>query len=355
MTTERKKGTGKVKEYFRILSIDGGGIRGIIPGAVLMNVEAELRDHRGDPTLKIGDCFDMIAGTSTGGILTCIFLAPDKGDPLRARFTAEEALNLYMVYGDDIFDRSVWQKISSAGGVSDEKYSAEMLELVLRNYLQDMKLSELLRPCLITAYDTKRSKPMFFTQHDARQTTIKEYYLRDVARATSAAPTYFEVALTENLDSIPNALPMIDGGVFANNPAACALVEALKLAGSPRLSQMVVLSLGTGRKPRSISYKECKDWGLAEWAKPLIGILMEGVSQTVHHQLETIFKSIKADKQYLRIDGEFGDYKNLLDIEGLDPDMDSASMNNMKKLRRFGQQLAQNNSKEIKAFIKKYF
>jgi hypothetical protein len=243
----------------------------------------------------------MIAGTSTGGILTCVYLAPDKSTPPRARFSAQDALNLYLQNGDDIFDRSIWKQITSVSGLVDEKYSAEALEKVLNKYFGKLHLSQLLRPCLITAYNTKRYEPFFYTQHDAKLKPEREFLVRDAARATSAAPTYFEMALSESLDDIPNAAPMIDGGVFANNPSACALVEALrlgtvseelKIVAPEQIDNIVMLSLGTGQRANSIGYKEGKDWGLAGWARPLIGILMDGVSQTVNYQLETVFASL---------------------------------------------------------------
>ncbi|MDD5206723.1 MAG: patatin-like phospholipase family protein [Desulfobacterales bacterium] len=146
----------KKESTFKILSIDGGGIRGIIPAAVLMEVEGTIRKHKRDDTLKIGECFDLIAGASTGGILTCMFLIPDKDRPDRARFSASDALGLYMEHGKDIFDRSIWQMIVSSGGLTDEKYSAEILETILSFYFKDHRLSELIRPCLITAYDTEK-------------------------------------------------------------------------------------------------------------------------------------------------------------------------------------------------------
>jgi uncharacterized protein len=102
------------------LSIDGGGIRGIVPACVLIQLETELREATGDDDLKIGECFDLIAGTSTGGILALLLLMPHADDPTRARFSARDALNLYLEYGDDIFDRSVWQRISSGFGIADE-------------------------------------------------------------------------------------------------------------------------------------------------------------------------------------------------------------------------------------------
>lgn len=344
------------KRYFRILSIDGGGIRGIVPAAVLDTVEKLVQDVRGDDTLRIGECFDLVAGTSTGGILTCLYLAPDPERPGRARFSAEDGLDLYLRNGDEIFGRSLWKKIVSLGGLLDEMYSAKPLEAALARYLGDVELSQLLRPCLVTAYATKEYRPYFFTQHDAIHDPGANYPVREVARSTSAAPTYFEPAMPESLNAVADAIPMIDGGVFANNPAACALVEAVRSDKLARkVDDVVLLSLGTGRSPKSISYRECKNWGKAAWLKPLIDILMEGVSQSVDFQLRTVFSSLGIERQYLRIDGSFHDAAHHLEIPGLDPAMDHASRDNMRRLERFGRQLAENHRDELTAFVEAYF
>jgi len=343
---------------FRVLSIDGGGIRGLIPATILIELEKLIQTRRGD-NMHLGDYFDFIAGTSTGGILTCLYLTPAINDPKRARFSAEDARKLYLDHGDKIFDRSVWKRLSSVNGLMDEKYDAAQLEETLKKYFSKLELSELIRPCLITGYDVRQYRPIFFTQQDADDPR-SNYLLRDVARATSAAPTYFEPGMPENLDKIPNATPIVDGGVFANNPTACALVEALgkgrgKFNGVVPLEEIVVLSLGTGGSPATFTFSESKDWGLAEWARPLLGILMEGVSQTVDYQMRSLFKAIGRPDQYLRIDGLFGDYKNNLDIPGLKSEMDCSSRENMRRLCQFGEQLALNNSEQLKGFVERYF
>ena len=104
----------------RILSIDGGGIRGIIPGQVLIALEQKLQQLSGDPNKRLADAFDLIAGTSTGGILTCLYLCPDQGTK-RPKFSAAQAVDLYLQHGDNIFDVSLFKSIESLGGITDEK------------------------------------------------------------------------------------------------------------------------------------------------------------------------------------------------------------------------------------------
>src|ERR1700712_4852133 len=105
----------------KILSIDGGGIRGIVPGQVLVALETKLQQRTNNPDARIADFFDFFAGTSTGGILTCVLLCPSKDDPKKARFSAKEAVQLYVENGDIIFDTNVWHKTISLNGVLEEK------------------------------------------------------------------------------------------------------------------------------------------------------------------------------------------------------------------------------------------
>jgi patatin-like phospholipase/acyl hydrolase len=360
---------------YTILSIDGGGIRGIIPATVLVELEKMIQKQRGDDC-KIGECFDFIAGTSIGGILACLLITPDPKNPGRALYSAQEALDVFLNHGDKIFDRSLSQRFISGDGLLDEKYSAKVLENVLNDYFKDVQMKELIRPCLIPGYNVEGYCPYFFTQHDTAAKKDKDekfkdhnFLVRDVARATSAAPTYFEAALTESVDKVNiNIMPIIDGGVFANNPTACAYVEVLekgrKEGKRVNPKDIAILSLGTGGKPQHISFDECKDWGLIGWARPLIDILMEGVAQTVHYQMEHVCSSIsqrycgddvgeanKEIKNYLRIDKDFVVDENQLPIDKINPELDCATKKNMDLLRKFGKKLFEDKQDELKKFV----
>lgn len=330
----------------RILSIDGGGIRGILPGQILVALEEKLQRQNGNKEARIADYFDLIAGTSTGGILTCLYLCPGKEEPERPRFSACEAVNFYLERGDDIFDVSLWQRLSSGDGLWDEKYSEDDLEKYLKAYFEDLKLSELLKPCLITAYNIKRRKTHFFGQHKAKERAKDDFLVRDVARATSAAPTYFEVPRVLNLLSPPEPYPLIDGGVFANNPALCAYAEARTFPEKPTAKDMFILSLGTKvtkternwdnqkerkKSQKSYSYKEAKDWGLAGWLRPVLDIMMSGVAETTDYQLEQIFSSVNKCDQYVRIEPH---------LAGASPDLDDATSENLQALEEAGEQCA---------------
>lgn len=184
----------------KILSIDGGGIRGVIPGQIMVALEEKLKTQTGNQEVRLADYFDFFAGTSTGGILTCLSLCPSENDPTKARFTAQEAVDLYLKHGAKIFDRNSVQQILNPRGLRDEIYNASPLEKLLKDYFGDLRLSQLVRPCLIPAYDIDNRTSHFFAQHDfIKYGEGKDFLVRDVCRATSAAPTYFETALVRSM------------------------------------------------------------------------------------------------------------------------------------------------------------
>jgi uncharacterized protein len=327
------------KKLTRILSIDGGGIRGILPGKILVSLEAKLQKKEGNPNARIADYFDLIAGTSTGGILTCILLCPSDKDPQKPKYTAQQAVELYAKNGGKIFSVPTWKKFQSFSGVIDEKYDSANIENVLKNYLGNLKLSQLIKPCLITAYDVKRSKPTFFRQHRASDKLAEgnpayDFLLKDVARSTAAAPTYFEVALANSLSGV--SYPLIDGGVFANNPAMCAFAEAIQYFSreSDKLTakEMFIFSIGTGVSDKSYDYEKVRQWGVFEWIKPVLDIMMDGVSKTIDYQLVQIYEAVEHREQYIRINPIINEAKF---------DMDNAGTENIKALLADGTESAE--------------
>jgi patatin-like phospholipase/acyl hydrolase len=244
----------------RVLSIDGGGIRGIIPALVLCHLE----ERTGRP---VGGLFDLVAGTSTGGIIAAALTRPD---PL----PASEILDLYRTEGPRIFRRSLGRRITSAEGVLDEKHDDEVLNAVLARYLGSGRLSDASTRVLVTAYDLQGRRPWLFKSWRPD----RDGTLTDVVRATSAAPTYFEPWPVGDL-------VLVDGGVYAMNPGMCAYAEARRLEDD---APSLVLSLGTGQVTRPITFAQSKDWGLLEWARPVIDVVLDGVADTVDYQLREL-------------------------------------------------------------------
>jgi patatin-like phospholipase/acyl hydrolase len=297
----------------RVLSIDGGGIRGIIPALVL--AEIERRSQK-----RIWELFDLIAGTSTGGILVCALCAPD---PL----PAEQLVGLYEDEGPHIFDRSVWQRIRSAEGLLDEKYSADALDRALERFLSDKRLADTKPDLLVPAYNMGEPGPYFFKSRKAREEG-EDFPLSVVARATSAAPTYFEpLALDDHA--------FVDGGVFATNPAMCAFAEVMRFQPT---TDIVLLSLGTGQRTRRRTFADVKNWGLVEWARPILDVVFDGVSDAVNYQLEHVLD----EGHYWRLQVELSEASD---------DLDDAGEQNLRDLRAQAEQLIADSSADIDAAI----
>jgi uncharacterized protein len=211
---------------------------------------------------------------------------------------------------------------TSRGGLAEKKYLAAGIEEVALKYFGDARLAQAHKEVLVTAYEIEKRGPWFFKRRHARDQDREgdNFLMREVARATSAAPTYFE--------PLPLAWgphgkrAFIDGGVHSNNPAMCAYVEARKLY--PEENDFLVVSLGTGEPTRIMPYEEVKGWGLALWAQPILNVVFDGVADTVDYQLRELLSTEEGDdRRYYR-------FQTVLDI-GKD-DMDDASATNIQAL-----------------------
>jgi len=301
----------------RILSIDGGGIRGIIPAMVLAEIEKTTNK-------PIADLFDLIAGTSTGGILACGLTAPD--DHGRPKYTASALLAMYVDHGREIFPHHLFQKITA---YVEEKYPASGIERVLRTYVGSTRLSQVITEIFVTAYDIERRKPKFFRSQDAKQDPSLDHPLWMVARSTSAAPTYFEPFKLPGDGGEYEAL--VDGGVFANNPAMCAYVDGSAGPGQTRPDEVLLVSLGTGAENRPIEYDSAKDWGQLQWARPVLNVVFDGVSSTTDYQLEQIIGA----NDYFRFQTE---------LTLASDDMDLVESKNLADLQDQGRKLIKDNA-----------
>jgi len=301
----------------RVLSIDGGGIRGLIPALVL----SELERRAGRRTFEL---FDLIAGTSTGGILACALCAPD---PL----PATELVKLYEEEGPEIFDRSIFQRVKSAEGLLDEKYDDAALDRALERFLGHKRLAESKPDLIVPSYDMALPGPYFFKTTKAKETPeTDDFPLSVVARSTSAAPTYFEPLRT-------GEKALVDGGVFATNPAMCAVAEVLNREDL-RPRDVVLLSLGTGERTHKRSFDEIKDWGLAKWARPILDVVFDGVSDAVNYQLERVL----SPDRYWRLQTE---------LTVASDDLDDASEDNLAKLRGQAEELVRTHSADLDAVL----
>jgi uncharacterized protein len=272
----------------KILSIDGGGIRGIVPAIMLAEIERRTEK-------PIADLFDLVAGSSTGGIIALGLTIPKSpGAPL---YSAGRFVELYEQEGGRIFSRSLARTMLTLDSFTWRKYSSGGIEAVLAEYFAESRLRDAVTDVLITSYEIDRGFPFFFKSRNARVRPDYDFRARDVARATSAAPSYFEpMKISSGTNS--EYYTLIDGGVFANNPAACALVEARTTSA---VADYLLVSLGTGSLMRALPIPLTKYWGALRWAKPLLDIVFDGVSETVDYQLQQLMsQNTSACQSYYR-------------------------------------------------------
>ena len=334
----------------KILTIDGGGIRGVIPASILANLEARLQIAKNEPNLRIADCFDLLAGTSTGGILTALFLSPK-------RYSASEILEFYRELGPVLFHRTIWHMAASGFGLFRSRYKEDALYEFSKKLLGDTYISEVAKDCLITSYEMSSRKALLFSKHAVgKNGSMADYKLCDIVRATTAAPTYFAPAKVyprssheaEQKGASAESLPfrnLVDGGIYANNPSMCALVESIKLWPDEGIGGYTMLSVGTGKAEKPYLYEKTKRFGFIGWLSPIIDIMLSSVAETVHYQMNQVFTSVGAPENYIRIE------PLLLDA---DVDMDNASPGNIRALANAAQYFIDHNGHLLDKLVDSY-
>jgi patatin-like phospholipase/acyl hydrolase len=264
----------------RILSIDGGGIRGLIPALVLEHLEAIT----GRP---IASMFDLIAGSSTGGIMTLLLTRPGpSGGPM---YTATDVVGLYTEHGRDLFYADPAYQAESKGGWALPKYPSSSVVTTLSRYLADAQLKDALTDVFVTAYDLDRRRPFFFERERARRSSGSGNFLMlDVAQATSAFPAMFPAVQARNVSGT-RTYHLVDGGMVSANPATLAYTRAKALFG--RDAPVLMVSLGTGDYEAPLPFTQVEKWGLTDWAPRLPDTLFDGVNHGVDYAMEEVLRS----------------------------------------------------------------
>lgn len=251
---------------YRILSIDGGGLRGLIPLQLLNKLQQQYPNFL--------DKVDMFAGTSTGGIIAC---------GLSLGMSPEELANFYLSEGSNIFKSNIYRKLD----ITSSKYTNDGLKKAATKIFGSNKISDLKKKILVCSFrldgfdkasGLRKSGPKMFNSWDDKDATLV-----DVCLSTSAAPTYFPIHGS-----------MIDGGVVANNPVMCAVCQALNKG--IKLEDIEVISFGTGKYPTFLEDQNA-DWGPLAWMRHgLIDIIMDGGEGIPDFQCRMILK-----ERYIRV------------------------------------------------------
>jgi len=298
-----KKKTSQQKKY-RILALDGGGIRGLITAVWLDRLEQKL----GTP---LNNHFDLFAGTSTGSILAC---------GVAMGLSASSIIDLYLDNAKTIFPgraSRLWSRTQRllSQGPSAPKYDGKGLQQVLQKVFRKKNRNILFgelskKPVLVFSYDTLNRQSIVFKNTKQEHTRIPVF---QICKASSSAPTYFPAHVMRMGKA---NVPLIDGGVVANNPTACAIAEAIRINNRRRIinqcevTDFVVASFGTGEATRSISISEAQEWGALEWAIPIIDVLFDGPTDAVDYIAGQIIEEGKYYRLQCKLEKAFNDMDN---------------------------------------------
>lgn len=306
----------KERERF-VLCIDGGGIRGLIPVVVLQSLKQMLKERGVDKPLS--QCFDLIAGTSTGGLIALSLTIP--GPFMKDGYVDLNALRQsYLEMGKKIFPQPQVPGhiiVKSILGLASYKYNPAGLENLLKSWFSDIELSYAQVPVMLVAYDLTSSKDFVMRSWD-EDCTIKAW---EAARATSAAPTYFPPFSYESHI-------LVDGGVIANNPAMFAYAEAKKMW--PESKKITIISISTGSAKHNIDVNPTS--GLLSWAEHIIPLYSTAQKRSVDFLLNGL-----PNTDYIRLDQRLAEKINM---DETDPEV-------LKKLVEYGEELCNEKNEEL--------
>jgi patatin-like phospholipase/acyl hydrolase len=275
----------------RILTIDGGGMRGIIPAAILVYLESKIQEISGKPNAHIIDYFDFVAGTSSGSIIITAMIIPnDKG---KAKLHMNNILDFYLRLGEILYACPKKHMFKTMFGWFGPKTPSINAEKVYLNIFDHYKLSDLIKPCLIPSYDIlDRSITLYTNEKDNPHAT---FFVKDIIRGATATPGIFEPSFFRNGT---DKHVIIDGGVFAFNPTLITFVKLLE--SNYIFNDMLFISLGTGTgKDIHFQYEKAKYWGKIGWMQPYIDMVKTANNEVVSATMIKIFT--KNPENYIRI------------------------------------------------------
>ncbi|KAF5183918.1 Patatin-like protein [Thalictrum thalictroides] len=337
-----------VCKVITLLSIDGGGVRGIIPGILLSFLESKLQELDGEDA-RLADYFDLVAGTSTGGLVTAMLTCPNENN--RPLYAAKDIVKFYLDHTPKIFPQNARSPIKSFfGAIAGPKYSGKYLRSTVRKVLGETRLSQTLTRVIVPAFDIKLLQPTMFTTHEAIVDVLRNPLLSDVCISTSAAPTYLPAHYFETKDDsngTSRCFNLIDGAVAANNPTHMALSHIFKEMKKNEdyyemkpmeKTKILVISLGTGcpKFEEKFNAAAAAKWGLLGWlytkgTTPIIESFVQASSDIVDIHTTTIFQTLNCEKNYLRIQDDT--------LTGDAASVDVTTKTNLENLVKIGNEL----------------
>ena len=308
----------------KIISIDGGGIKGIVGSTILQEIESRLDK-------PIHEYVDVITGTSTGGLIACGLTIPDEnGNP---KFNMQDIIDTYNDLGTTVFNRSFWHKIKTLWGLIGPKFPIDGLQEVLTEKFGDTKLRDSLTEVIMCTYDLGSGWPVIFSSKNEK---LNDASMVDICMGTSSVPTYFPSVQARTSTNVFN---LIDGGIFAVNPALSAYALTKQ---RHKYAKVDIISIGNGNYGEVYKHDETKDWGLLEWASPVSNVILDGIGDAINYQTKILCEA----------DG--GSYTRLqFDLPEELSKMDNPSKGNMNALQEATTQYIYDNSYLIQTVVDK--
>ena len=278
-------------EKYCILSIDGGGLRGVVPLTILKTIEAKTGK-------RIHELFNFMAGTSTGGLITAAISIKNPLHPTTPLYALDDVMDLYVHRGHEIFPErtKVGDLLHGAEDLFKPKFSDAGIKSVFSDVLKNYRMLDCLTDIMICSYDLNNNIPLFFKSRAAKNNAAQNALLYDVCRATSAGPSYlpsYELVYPNDAEN-PNR-NCIDGGVYVNNPSMATLVEFSKyhhdyLPSVPAetdidYDNVFVLSIGTGSYTGKVNDADTLNKGELYWAQQISDIMMRGVNRATDYEM----------------------------------------------------------------------
>ncbi|RYE12227.1 MAG: hypothetical protein EOP34_11220, partial [Rickettsiales bacterium] len=227
----------------RLLSLDGGGVRGIVTARILK--EFEVRTGK-----AISQLFDLASGTSTGSLMILGLFTPDHD--LRPKYSAEYFIELYKKLSKEIFEKEISRDIYTGFGLWGAKYDRKEFDKILENIFQDIKISQVIAPLFIPVYLLTEEKPIIISSELAKINKTEDFYIRDVAAAASSAPTYFAPKVFQNIDKTITHVG-VDGGLYANDPVIITSLGLYESCHKINTNNTIFVSIGTGEVNKELS------------------------------------------------------------------------------------------------------
>lgn len=323
-----------------ILSIDGGGARGIIPALVINEIYTLLGQKLCDELKPFHSYIDCFIGTSVGALISALLSAPSPERPGSTIMTPE-MIPLFMRNSmGHVFPRKDFERRRRAGDADESGYDDSHADASFAKAFGELVVGDALANLVFTTYDPVKREPVLVSNIAQYDAATRQMKMRDAIRATTAAPTFHGPASITPYDDMAHEV-LLDGAVYMNDPSFLALMFSTILGFD--LNDTLILSLGTGQGSRPYDLDDMRSWTAADWSKPqrgfpLFSMLTSGQAAANPIILDKFLNRPGEPARYIKIDGPLQDCSD---------DLDDASPENIARLEDFAGSLIRKHRSDI--------